>query len=188
MNQLHLDYLASPEWQERLREVVVPFAIGPTDLGDDLLELGPGPGLTTDLLRERAASITAVELDEALATQLAARLAGTNVEVLQGDATDLPFPSGRFSGAVSFTMLHHVPTAELQDRIFVEVARVLRPGGVFVVSDSVASEELAAAHHDDIYNPVDPGTVEARLLAAGFARVDVEAGGRSWRARAHTAA
>jgi predicted methyltransferase len=68
------------------------------------------------------------------------------------------------------------------------VARVLRPGGVFVVSDSVASEELAAAHHDDIYNPVDPATVEARLLAAGFAAVDVDTNGRGWRARAHTAA
>ena len=49
-----------------------------------------------------------------------------------------------------------------------EVARVLQPGGLFVASDGVARDELAALHDDDIYNPVDPTTLEARLTAAGF--------------------
>jgi SAM-dependent methyltransferase len=188
MNNVHLELLASQEWRDRLRDTILPFAIGPTDLGDDLLEIGPGPGLTTDLLRQQVPALTALELDEALADELAARLAGTNVEVIQGDATALPFDSGRFSGVVSFTMLHHVPTAELQDRIFAEVARVLRPGGVFVASDSIGSERLASFHEDDTYNPVDPATVEARLLAAGFSGVDVDRTEGRWRARAHVAA
>ena len=34
-----------------------------------------------------------------------------------GDATKLSFPDGRFSGAVCFSMLHHVPSPELQDRL-----------------------------------------------------------------------
>ena len=65
----------------------------------------------------------------------------------------MPFDDERVSGAVSFAMLHHVPTAELQDLLFLEVARVLRPGGTFVASDSVASEELAALHHDALLGP-----------------------------------
>ena len=111
-------------------------------------------------------------------------MAGTNVEVVNADATEMPFEDGRFSGAVSFTMLHHVPTPELQDRLFAEVARVVRPGGTFVASDSVASDELAAFHHDDVYNPVDPSTVEARLVEAGFASADVRWNEFGWAAHA----
>jgi predicted methyltransferase len=81
-------------------------------------------------------------------------------------------------------MLHHVPTAELQDRLFAEVARVLRPGGTFVASDSVASDDLAALHTDDVYNPVDPRTVEARMLAAGFASATVRFNEFGWAAHA----
>lgn len=62
-------------------------------------------------------------------------------------------------------MLHHVPTDALQDSLFADVARVLRPGGVFVASDSGARGELAALHTNDIYNPIDPDTVEVRLPA-----------------------
>ena len=59
---------------------------------------------------------------------------GTNVTVVAGDATSMPFPDGSFSGAVCFTMLHHVPSAELQDRLLTETYRVLRPGGEWFIS------------------------------------------------------
>ena len=66
------------------------------DLGDDVLEVGPGPGLTTDLLRQRVAKVTAVELDEQLATALAGRLAGTNVDVVHADAADSGLPASHY--------------------------------------------------------------------------------------------
>ncbi len=140
--------------------------------------------MTTDLLRDQLQRLTAVELDEGLAEALRTRLAGTNVEVVHADATAMPFEDARFTGAVSFTTLHHVPTAALQDRLMADVARVLRVGGVFVASDSVASEELAAFHDGDVYNPVDPATVRARLLDAGFATVEVRSNEFGWAAHA----
>jgi ubiquinone/menaquinone biosynthesis C-methylase UbiE len=182
MNTEHLEFCASEEWRSALRDFVLPYALGEARLGDDVLEVGPGPGLSTDLLRVMLPKLTVIELDDQLAEALTARLDGTNVEVVHGDATAMPFADGRFTGAVSFTMLHHIPTSELQDRLFAEVARVLRPVGVFVVSDSLASEELAAFHHDDVYNPVDPITVETRFLAAGFAEVDVRSNQFGWAA------
>ena len=188
MNADHLELCASEGWQEVLRDLILPYALADTRLGDDVLEVGPGPGMATDLLRVDLVRLTAVELDEDLAGALAARLAGTNVEVVHADATAMPFEDGRFSGAVSFTMLHHVPTGDLQNRLFAEVARVLRPGGIFVASDSVASAELAALHVDDIYNPVDPATIEERLLGAGFATVDVRSNEFGWAAHASTSA
>jgi ubiquinone/menaquinone biosynthesis C-methylase UbiE len=186
MNPEHLELCASEEWRQTLQDLILPYALADARLGDDVLEVGPGPGRTTELLQADRPHITAVEIDHDLARSLAARLAGTNVEVVQGDATDMPFDDDRFSGAVSFTMLHHVPTSKLQDRLFAEVARVLQPGGLFVACDSRASDELAAFHHDDTYNPVDPDTVGARLRAAGFADVDIRANEHGWAAHART--
>ncbi|MGZ6897673.1 MAG: class I SAM-dependent methyltransferase [Acidimicrobiia bacterium] len=174
MNQAHLDVCSSPEWSTFLAETVLPTVLAGVELGDDVLEIGPGPGLTTDLLRLRVARLTCAELDPELAGALAARLAGTGVDVREADATDLPFPTDRFTGAVSFTMLHHVPTAQLQDRIFGELARVVRPGGTVVLNDSVGSDDLRAFHTDDVYNPVDPTTLVARLTDAGFGEVALE--------------
>ncbi len=187
MNRQHLALLASDEWRETLQNLAFPFAFGeggPSVLGDDPLEIGPGPGLTTDLLRVRLPKLTSIELDGALAQALQQRLAGTNVEVVEGDATAMPFDDGRFSGAATFTMLHHVPTVELQDRMFAEVRRVLRPGGLLVANDSRARPDLEAFHEDDTYNPVDPDTLETRLVAAGFVDVDVRANEYAWASRA----
>jgi SAM-dependent methyltransferase len=184
MNAEHLQLCASEGWRDALRDLILPYALADARLGDDVLEVGPGPGMTTDLLRVEVPRLTVVELDEQLAAALAVRLAGTNVEVVRADATAMPFDDGRFTGAVSFTMLHHVPTADLQDRLFADVARVLRRGGVFVASDSVASDDLADLHHDDVYNPVHPSTLEARLAKAGFASVDVRSNDFGWAAHA----
>lgn len=174
----------SPEWREVVRDQIIPWAMGTTDLGDDVLEVGPGYGATTDVFRERVDHLTSVEIDSDLAGRLAARLDGTNVTVVEGDGTALPFPDGRFTGAVCFAMLHHVPSAALQDRIFAEAARVLRPGAPLVASDSVHSDDLAAFHEGDTYNPVDPTGLAARLAANGFVAVEVQHHDQGWAARA----
>ena len=169
-----------------IRDVILPWAVGDIDLGDDVLEVGPGFGATTDVLSESVPKLTAVEIDERLAGMLVERFAPTStVEIVQGDATALTFEDGRFSGAACFTMLHHVPTVELQDVLLAEVARVLRPGGVLVAGDSLASEELEAHHEGDTYNPIDPALLEARLEAAGFHDVEVKTNPFGWAAVAY---
>jgi SAM-dependent methyltransferase len=188
VNQAHLEMCSSAEWSEAVKQWIIPWVLGAVDLGDDVLEVGPGPGLTTDVLRERVKRLTAVEIDDSLAAQLAARLAGTNVDVVHADASATGLPGDRFSSAVCLTMLHHVPTAELQDAVFAEVHRVLRGGGVLAGQDSVASDELRALHVDDIYNPIDPEGLADRLTAAGFAEVDVDTNEYAVRFRARKAA
>ncbi len=125
MNRAHLEYLASSEWAEALQTDLLPWLESTVQLGDDVLEIGPGPGLTTDLLRHRVAAVTAVEIDADLAAHLKVRFAGTNVEVLWGDGTELPLPADRFSAATCFAMLHHVPSEAAQDQLFGELHRVL---------------------------------------------------------------
>jgi SAM-dependent methyltransferase len=174
LNQIHLQLCASPEWAAFVEDELLPWALGQATFGPDVLEIGAGPGLTTDVLRRRVQALTAVEIDPALAAALADRLQGTNVEVVRADGTDLPFERGRFDAATCFTMLHHVPTPALQDSLLAEARRVLRPGGFLVGSDSVASPGLAELHEGDTYVPVDPAFLADRLVAAGFADVEVE--------------
>jgi SAM-dependent methyltransferase len=179
----HHKQCGSDEWRALVRETILPWAIGDLDLGEDVLEVGPGYGATTDVLSESAPQLTAVEIDEELATMLTMRFAGNSkVRIVRGDATALDFPDGRFSGAASFTMLHHVPTVELQDRLLAEVARVLRPGGVLVMGDSVATADLEAHHEGDTYNPVEASGLPARLEAAGFVDINVESNVFGWAA------
>lgn len=187
MNEGHI-VCDSPEWRTVVRDQIIPRALAEVGLGDDVLEVGPGYGATTDVFREEVAQLTSVEIDPVLAARLADRLAGTNVTVVEGDATALDLPADRFTGAVCFSMLHHVPTPELQDRIFAEVARVLRPGAPFVASDSVHRDDLEAFHEGDTYLPIDPATLADRLAAQGFVAVEVEADEWGWAARARTPA
>ena len=170
-----------------MRDAILPWALGGVDLGDDVLEVGPGYGATTDVLGERLPSLTAVEIDQELAAMLKERFAGSAaVTIVVGDATALDFPDNRFSGAACFTMLHHVATQELQDRLLSEVLRVLRPGGVLVAGDSLASSQLAAGHEGDTYNPIDPDQLPDRLESVGFRRVKsrrTNSVGRPWPVR-----
>jgi hypothetical protein len=49
--------------------------------------------------------------------------AALGVRVVYGDVAAIPFADGSFSGVVAFIMLHHVPTAESQDRLFLRFRR-----------------------------------------------------------------
>ncbi len=173
MNLFHRWYCRSDTWKRHLESAVLPGALDGVELGDNVLELGPGPGLTTDWLRSRVPHLTAVEIDRRLAATLGERLAGANVAVVEGDATAMTFADGSFSSALCFTMLHHVPSAALQDRVFVEVHRVLRPGGAFIGRDSTLSLRWRLYHLFDTCTPVDPDTLPGRLAQAGFQDVEV---------------
>ncbi len=173
MNENHAQVCPSPEWAAYIQNDILPSLVQHADLGDDLLEIGPGPGAATEWLRHRVKRLTVLEIDEAAAAKLAERYAGSNVEVVIGDATKLSYPDGSFDSVGCFTMLHHVPTAALQNKILAEALRVLRPGGALVASDSLASDGLHHFHEGDTYYPIDPGTVVSRLQTIGFGALTV---------------
>ena len=187
MNEAH-ECCGSDEWRQAIRDFILPWALGEADLGDDVLEVGPGYGATTDVLCTRPGRLTSVEIDPGLAALLRERFADTpSVHIVEGDATALSYDDETFTGAACFTMLHHVPTTQLQDQLFGEVARVLRPGAALVASDSLASDQLADMHDGDTYNPVDPASLQERLIAAGFTDVEVKTNEYGWAAVARRA-
>lgn len=184
MNWFHQQVCRSGRWRRRLQRELLPWALKGVELGDDVLEIGPGPGATTDLLRGRTTRLTALEVDAPAAAALQKRLNHLGVCVVHGDGAAMPFPDSSFSGVVSLTMLHHMPTTALQDRLLAEAWRVLRPGAVFAGFDGVGSFLFRLIHLGDIYTPVNPDTFASRLEAAGFAEVAVERGRQRFRFRA----
>ena len=69
MNKAH-EACGSDEWRQAIREVILPWAMGETDLGDNVLEVGPGYGATTDVLSQSVPRLTSVEIDDKLAAML----------------------------------------------------------------------------------------------------------------------
>jgi ubiquinone/menaquinone biosynthesis C-methylase UbiE len=181
VNLFHRWYCKSKGWADAMQKYILPWALGDAQLGDNVLEIGPGPGVVTDWLRPRVPHVTSVEIDHKLAAALRQRFEGTNVTVIEGDATALELADNSFSSAVCFTMLHHVPSASLQDRLLSEACRVLQPGGALIGSDSTPTLMWNIYHVFDTRTPVDPDTFGERLERAGFAEVSVQRppGGRS---------
>jgi SAM-dependent methyltransferase len=184
VNLIHNLLCSSPLWARRVSKTLIPWGLEGVELGDHVLEVGPGFGATTRLLATLPPRLTVVELEESYCERLRTEL-GDRVEVVQGDATQLPFEEGSFSSVLCFTMLHHIPVAADQDRALKEIVRVLRPGGTFAGTDSIGTGVLfKLIHIGDTLLPLDPGKLPQRLREAGLADPQVERGDGSFRFRA----
>ena len=103
---------------------------GPTVGAVSVLDVGCGGGLLTDSFASLGCRVTGV--DRSLPTVAAARAHATEqgheVRYLQGDAAELPFDDSSFDVICCCDVLEHVDDF---DRVVGEIARVLKPGGVF---------------------------------------------------------
>jgi SAM-dependent methyltransferase len=183
MNLCHRLCCSSNRWANAVESQLLPWVLAEVELGDNTLEIGPGYGANLRVLLDKTTKLTAVEIDDSMAQRLQRRY-GERARIVNGDGTDTGLPANEFSSVVCFTMLHHIPTAELQDRLLAEAFRVLRPGGVFAGSDSMRSVRFRIMHVRDTCNPVPPDTLPDRLRTAGFHDVRVEADDRRLRWRA----
>lgn len=185
MNRAHHLYCASRHWARAAEQKLMPWALDGVDLGEDVLEVGPGLGATTRVLARRPGRLSVIELEDSSVQRLRAEFA-PSVDVLQGEATDMPLPDGRFSAVACFTMLHHLPSPQLQDRLFAEACRVLRPGGVLAGSDSLGGSVIFWLFHiTDTFVRLEPEKLPDRLMAAGFVEPRVHAVKSSVRFAAH---
>lgn len=101
--------------------------------GAHVLDVGCGPGIWTRELARRGYQTSAIDLTSnavALARK-SVELFGLAADIRQGDAENLPFPDASFDGVVSHGVIHHTPDTA---KCVHEMARVLRPGGMAVVS------------------------------------------------------
>lgn len=169
---------------------------------ETVLDLGTGAGHTAMACARHAAAVVALDITPemlAAATELAASRRIDNITFELGDAARLPFPDAAFDVVTCRVAAHHFPDLP---RVIREAWRVLRPGGRFVIADTIAPEDAAA---DTFLNTIeflrDPSHVRdcrgsewLRLLrAAGFEaqmvfRMVLALDGADWVARQRTPA
>lgn len=104
--------------------------------GGDVLEIGPGPGYVGLELAKKLnpSSITGFEISPAMiriAEKNAAEY-GIPVRYVLGNCMEMPFEDERFDAVISNGSLHEW---ENPLRVFHEIARVLRPGGRYCITD-----------------------------------------------------
>lgn len=133
-------FCRSGPWRAFTRRAVLPWALQGVDLEGDVLEVGAGSGAMAAGILESFpdARLVVTDYDPSMGEAARRRLdaLGTRASVEQADATKLRYEDATFDAVVSFIMLHHV--VDWEDAL-AEVARVLRPGGVFVGYDLAAS-------------------------------------------------
>ncbi|OKH85743.1 methyltransferase type 11 [Mycobacterium sp. ST-F2] len=164
MSKIERAFCCGALWRTTTRTVLDML---PTDqLGEQLLEIGSGSGAIAEGLSAArpGVSITATDLDPVMVDAASQRLKDRpQVTVQSADATSLPFDDGSFDSVVSCLMLHHVIEWEAA---VAEIARVLKPGGVFVGYDLTRTPVATAVHRVDrspfrLLNPHEL-TVEGR--------------------------
>lgn len=97
--------------------------------GQRVLEVGCGAGIDSAEFARNGASVVSTDFTGS-AVQLTGELfreAGLNAQVVQANATALPFPNDSFDCVYSFGVLHHIPAI---DQALSEIKRVLTPGGL----------------------------------------------------------
>ena len=155
------------------RLVVDRLAVGP---GDRVLEIGCGPGTALAYAARSGPSLIAgIDPSAVMVAQARRRLrragGATRVDIRQGRAEELPYPSGAFTRILTVHSLHHWD--DLVAGVG-EVARVLAPGGVAAIADR---RERPGAHRDPHARGASAGDLEALravVLAAGPAEVRIE--------------
>jgi len=124
---------------------------------ENVLDVGTGLGLLLIGAAKRLTTGKAVGVDIwsskdlsgnfAAATLRNAELEGVKdkVEVLSQDARTLSFPDNSFDVILSNLCIHNIPPKEGRVQACLEIARVLKPGGVALVSDFQKTEEYTEA-------------------------------------------
>jgi SAM-dependent methyltransferase len=97
--------------------------------GHDVLEAGCGEGYGADLISGVARRVVGLDYDESAVAHVKARY--PRVEMLHGNLASLPFPDGAFDVVVNFQVIEHLWD---QGQFVAECRRVLRPGGVLLMS------------------------------------------------------
>lgn len=174
MNRVHHWLCRSAGWKKIVETELLPWVTKQLPPQACVLELGPGYGFATEAIQPCVEHLTCIEIDPRLAANLQHRMCDRNVTVLCEDATSMSISDASVDAVVCLTMLHHVPSAALQDRLFAEVARVLRPGGIFTGTDTLPSLRIRLLHLFDTLVPVDPQEFDKRLQQAGLTDVTID--------------
>ena len=153
-----------------------------------VLDVATGTGRTLRQLRAALPGVPLVGLDLSTAylreaNRFLAQLPGELPQLVQANAEAMPFAAGTFQAVSCVFLLHELPGAARQ-QVMAECFRVLEPGGILVMADSVqmadspefmpAMENFRRLFHEPYYRDYIGDGIEARLRQAGFTAIQAE--------------
>lgn len=106
-----------------------------------VLEIDVGTGYGTDLISKSASSIVAIDIWREGILYCRDKYMKDNLYFLIADGTKLPFKSGSFDVTISFHTIEHIEPKEVL-RYLSEIKRVLKGGGIFIISTPNAKLRL----------------------------------------------
>jgi SAM-dependent methyltransferase len=120
--------------------------------GKEVLDVACGEGYGSDLLAAHAARVTGVDLDPEVVRRAAHRYPRENLTFLAGSVDRVPVAGGAaFDVIVSFETIEHV-TPDVQARFLDEARRLLRPGGLLIVSTPNRAAYSEKQHYHNPYH------------------------------------
>ncbi len=162
-----------------------PTALAELKEGETVLDLGSGGGIDVLLSARRvgpkgkAYGLDMTDEMLALARENQRQAGVENVEFVKGEIENIPLPDNSVDVVISNCVIN---LSADKDRVLSEAFRVLKPGGRFAVSDIVTRGAVPEQLRRDmlawvggIAGALDEGDYRAKLAAAGFEAVDVEA-------------
>ncbi len=150
-----------------------------------VLDVAAGTGRTLRQIRAALphAQLVGLDLSTAYLRQANAwlgRLPGELPQLVQGNAEAMPFATGSFQGLSCIFLMHELP-GNARQQVLAECIRVLEPGGVLVLADSVQladspefeamMENFRRLFHEPYYRDYIADDIEARLEEAGFTEI-----------------
>jgi SAM-dependent methyltransferase len=132
---------------ESFAGVANPFSLGRLASGERVLDLGSGAGTDSLVAAQMVGSegrVTGIDMTPqmlAKARAAAAEMRLEQVEFVEGEAEQLPFPDGSFDVVISNGVIDLIPDKEA---VFAQLFRVLAPGGRMQIADVTIENPVSA--------------------------------------------
>jgi ubiquinone/menaquinone biosynthesis C-methylase UbiE len=162
----------TPQANERIIAAFVRLSGLPR--GARVADLGCGSGVFTDLLRQHGFHSVGLDISPKLIELGRRKYPG--LELIEGDAENLPFENASLDGVLLSGLVHHFPDPR---RLAAEVNRVLKRGGRFVAFDPNRMNPfmwLYRDHSSPFYSPIGVTENERPVLAWRIAEIFREEG------------
>ena len=191
---LQVDILFNGAADAMRRRILNPLKQGLQEFSDippqqlKVLDLACGTGRTLGMIRTALPQISlfGTDLSPAYlrkANQLLIEISNKLPQLVQANAEKLPYLDNYFHALSSVFLFHELPGFARQN-VINEAFRVLQPGGVLVICDSMQAldspdfqtmmDNFPAMFHEPYYKDYVTDNLEERLTTAGFTKIKTE--------------